>query len=174
MNTEDYKWDNFTLTYYYPVKVEELFNSWTTSAGLESFFIQECRFLDSNEEVKTKSEIAEEGDSYTWKWRHDFEVWGKVLKVLPNKEFVFSFGEMKVQVLFQETKDGSVLFMKQSNIANNSDGLVMGHLNCRSCWTFFMTNLKSVYLTGTDLRHDDPLRVSSMEVGYAPAEMELK
>jgi len=47
-------------------------------------------------------------------------------------------------------------------------GRVWGHLNCRSCWIFFMTNLTSVLEAGRDLRHVNPAVVSSMEVGFRP------
>ncbi|MHC4505510.1 MAG: hypothetical protein ACYTFI_19570 [Planctomycetota bacterium] len=56
----------------------------------------------------------------------------------------------------------------QTGIPNTPEGRVFGHLNCRSCWIFFLTNLKSVLDGGRDLRDPDPDKVSSMEVGFVP------
>jgi hypothetical protein len=44
-------------------------------------------------------------------------------------------------------------------------------MNCRICWVFFLTNLKSVLSTGADLRHENPGRANAHEGGFRlPAE----
>ncbi|MBT7608911.1 MAG: SRPBCC domain-containing protein [Bacteriovoracaceae bacterium] len=164
MNQDQYDWSQFIITFYYPVSVEKLFETWTTANGLESFFIEECKFGS-----KRKNEIAEKGDSYNFQWRHDFNVSGEVLEVEKNKYFSYTFGSMKVSIKFEKTENGSMCFIHQENITE--DNKMMGHLNCRSCWIFFMTNLKSVYMTATDLRDENPEIVSSMEVEFIPKEL---
>jgi uncharacterized protein YndB with AHSA1/START domain len=164
MDANEYDWSQFTITFYYPVSVEKLYKTWTTSKGLESFFIEECKFGN-----KGKNAIAEKGDSYNFQWRHDFYVSGEVLEAEINKSFSYTFGSMQVSMKFEKTDTGSVCFLHQKKITE--DNKIMGHLNCRSCWIFFMTNLKSIYMTGVDLRDHDPEIVSSMEVGFFPKEL---
>ena len=43
----------------------------------------------------------------------------------------------------------------QSNIPTEDTGRVESHLNCRSCWIYYLLNLKSVLEHGTDLRDAD-------------------
>jgi hypothetical protein len=75
---------------------------------------------------------------------------------------------MNVEIRFTQIDGKTELHLVQTGIPDSADGRVFGHLNCRSCWIFFLTNLKAVLDTGTDLRDTDPARVSSMEVGFAP------
>jgi hypothetical protein len=75
---------------------------------------------------------------------------------------------MKVDIAFSDTNNGIEVRLHQSGIENTDDGRVMGHLNCRSCWIFFMTNLLSVLQHGNDLRDNDPSRVSSVEIDFQP------
>jgi len=74
-----------------------------------------------------------------------------------------TFGSMEVEVSFESVEGGTKVVLQQSGIEDK----VFSHMNCRSCWLYFMTNLKSVLEHGIDLRdHDHPDRASSMEVGY--------
>jgi hypothetical protein len=81
---------------------------------------------------------------------------------------VFTFGSLRVSVRFAAVDGQTELHLVQTGIPDSPDGRVFGHLNCRSCWIFFLTNLKAVLDAGTDLRDQNPARVSSMEVGFAP------
>ncbi len=174
MNTENYPWDKFSLTFYYPVPREKLFTAWSTAKGLESFFIEEASFINEEGLSRAADERIQASDRYEWKWRHDFAVNGQIQSLIGNEELSFSFGSMNVRLRFFDSDQGSGVHLEQSDIPDNPDGLVMGHLNCRSCWTFFMTNLKSVLINGTDLRDQDPTTVSSMEVGYVPKELTME
>ena len=75
----------------------------------------------------------------------------------------FTFGNMRVSVRFASMGDQTELHLVQTEIADTDEGRVMGHLNCRSCWIFFIVNLKSVLGTGRDLRDANPDRVSAIE-----------
>ena len=75
---------------------------------------------------------------------------------------------MTVTLRFADAGAQTELHLTQTGISDTPDGHVFGHLNCRSCWIFFLTNLKSVLESGPDLRDQDPARVSSMEVGFRP------
>lgn len=167
----DYRWDEFEINYYYPVKVDRLFETWATGDGLRSFFIEDIQITDSQGKQKSNKQIIESDDSYSWKWRHNYSLSGNFKTIVKNEKVEFTFGAMLVSVRFKQLDGASLLCLKQTNIPTTDDGKIMSHMNCRICWTFFLTNLKSVYLNGTDLRDSDPQRVSSFEVGYQPKEL---
>ncbi|MBQ38995.1 MAG: hypothetical protein CME04_21630 [Gemmatimonadaceae bacterium] len=75
---------------------------------------------------------------------------------------------MNVSVSLTAVEGQTEPHLVQSDIADTAGGRVSGHLNCRPCWIFFLTNLKAVLEGRGDLRGDDPKRVSSMEAGFVP------
>lgn len=169
MQSENYDWGEFSISFFYPVDPSAAYDAWATAAGLESFFIERAEFRDDEGKPRGRSERVQAGDSYQWSWRHDHELSGQILDADPDRLVSFTFGTMACTVTFADAGNGTTLVrLDQRDIADDAAGRVLGHLNCRSCWVFFMTNLTSILLTGTDLRDTDPDRVSSMEVGYEP------
>jgi uncharacterized protein YndB with AHSA1/START domain len=167
MNPEEYDWTEFSITFYYPVPVDVAYACWATSAGLESFFIDDAAFRDAGGRRRKPDELVTAGDRYHWSWRHDFRVEGEIRSAEEDSFVEFTFGSMLCRVTFEPAAGSTAkVHLRQSAISRDAAGQVMGHLNCRSCWVFFMTNLKSVLLTGTDLRDAESDRVSSMEVGF--------
>ena len=167
IDPESYDWSRFDIVFYYDQAPEEVFRAWTTPAGLTSFFIDRATFTGPDGAERAGQETTVAGDRYRWDWRHPYWLEGDVTRVVADQELGFTFGSMQVSVHFAAVEGKTELHLVQSGIPDSPDGRVFGHLNCRSCWIFFLTNLKSVLDTGTDLRDDDPGRVSSMEVGFA-------
>ena len=167
MTKMKYDWTNFDVNFYYPAKVGEVFKYWATGQGLKSFFIEEIEIRSANEIINEVDEVKS-GDEYSWTWRHGYSISGQFTEVVTGKLLSFTFGDMLVTLTFKEENSRCLVSLKQTQISNDSSGMVMGHLNCRSCWVFFMTNLKSIILNGSDLRDDDPDITSSYEVGFEP------
>jgi hypothetical protein len=163
-----FEWDHFDICFYYPTDVATLFRSWSTCDGLKSFFIEEIEVLDSANVARTDHQQIEAGDQYSWQWRHGYSIDGKFNKVIENQEVEFTFGSMRVNVTFKALADSSLLHLRQTEIPLTENDKVLSHMNCRICWTFFLTNLKSVILNGTDLRDPRPERASSFEIGFKP------
>jgi uncharacterized protein YndB with AHSA1/START domain len=168
IDPKQYDWRQFSLTFYYNAHITRVFRTWTTAEGLESFFIERCLFSTERSEPKEIDQRPEVGDRYSWQFRQDFEVQGEIKTYLDREQFSFSFGDMHVDIYFRVVGEQTEVQLVQSNIPNTAEGQVFGHLNCRSCWTFFMTNLSSVLDHNHDLRDQNPELVSSMEVGYIP------
>ena len=78
---------------------------------------------------------------------------------------------LKIDIIFKPRGQKTLVSLHQSLIPSDERGKVMGHLNSRSCWAFYMTNLKSVILTGTDLRETEKEIASAYEVGFEPKEL---
>ena len=147
----DYDWSRFELTFFYYRPVEEVFRAWATPAGMESFFIKECRTSGP------KDALVAAGDEYRFRYVQPFEHGGRCLAMTENELLSFTFGSMEVVVTFEVIEGGTKVVLSQSGIEDQ----VFSHMNCRSCWLYFMTNLKSVLEHGIDLRdHDHPDRAS--------------
>ncbi|MBT4098114.1 MAG: SRPBCC domain-containing protein [Gemmatimonadetes bacterium] len=157
MSGTNYDWSRFEITFFYYAPLEKVYRAWATPAGMESFYIKECRTAGP------KDELVSAGEQYLFRYVQPFEHDGSFLRVEENKSLAFTFGSMQVNVSFEAIDAGTKVVLCQSGIEDQ----VMSHMNCRSCWLYFMTNLKSVLEHGLDLRdHDHPDRASSMEVGY--------
>ena len=70
----------------------------------------------------------------------------------PATRFAFTFGAMRVDVDFEDTERGVLMRLVQSDIPTDDSGRSESHLNCRSCWVYYLLNLKSVIEHGADLR----------------------
>ena len=169
VDATQYDWTQFDLYHYYPAPLEKVWHAWATPEGLCSFFVETCTGFDTEGNAHTPQSAFVPGGSYKWKWRHDFAGEGSIFTVEPMSHLAFSFGAaMRVDVHLQDVGSSVRVHLHQSQIPDSEEGHVIGHMNCRSCWIFFMTNLVSVLQNGIDLRHEDPTRVSSMEVGFTP------
>jgi uncharacterized protein YndB with AHSA1/START domain len=169
-DAERYDWSRFEIVYYYDRPLETVFRAWTTAAGLSSFFVADARFTAPEGDPRRPDEIAQAGDGYRWEWRHPFVLEGRVTDLVNEKRcsYTFTFGGMEVSITFSWVGEQTEVHLVQSNIPDTAEGRVMGHLNCRSCWIFFLVNLKSTLESGRDLRDASPDRVSSIEVGFEP------
>lgn len=167
LDPDAYDWTRFSLTFYYDAPLATVFASWASGAGLESFFVERVEFRGADG-ARSSTDLCQSGDAYHWTWRQPFEVRGTVLECQPHESLAFTFGAMRVDVAFQQFESQTEVVLLQSDIPATADGRVAGHLNCRSCWIFFMTNLQSLFRAGIDLRDVRADRVASMEVGFQP------
>jgi len=168
IDADNYDWSKFEITYYYNAHITRVFKAWTQATGLESFFIQRCIYTDTDGKIRDVQESPKVGDAYEWQFRQDFNVKGEILALTEKEQFSFSFGDMQVEIFFRVLDSQTEVRLNQSKIPATESGRVFGHLNCRSCWVFFMTNLMSVLDSDLDLRDDNIELVSSMEVGFIP------
>jgi hypothetical protein len=165
MSADDYDWTQFSSTFFYPVEIGTAYRAWATPAGLQSFFIEAAVATSGDGGPRRPDEPMATGDRYRWVWRHGLTLDGDVLEATPDRSLAFTFGSMRCDVAFSSVEPETTrVDLHQTDIPDTPEGRVMGHLNCRSCWFFFLTNLRSILVTGVDLRDTDPSRVSSMEV----------
>ena len=80
IDPNNYDWSTFSITYYYNAHITRVFRTWTTAAGLESFFIERCVFSNDSGDGKDANQTPKIGDKYLWKFRQEFEVEGEVTK----------------------------------------------------------------------------------------------
>jgi hypothetical protein len=140
---------------------------WATPGGLEKFFIKSAKHFNSDLTVKKPFEIASSGDIYHWTWIHDYELQGEIIEVTEKPSISFTFGDMAVRVEITDAGNKALVKLIQYNIPDTTEeDKASSHLNCRSCWVFYMTNLKSVLEKGYDLRDDNPDHSDCIAVHY--------
>ncbi len=166
---QHYDWTEFKLHHYYQCSRREVFLSWATSVGLESFFIGKSSFSGKDNVVRSSDEIAQPGDTYTWDWIHEYSLEGKIIDVVEDERVSFTFGSMTVTISIQEVDNKVLLTLHQTEIPVDDDAnKAWSHLNCRSCWAHYLTNLKAVIEHGMDLRDQDPHKADCISIGFVP------
>jgi len=170
---EIYDWTRFQIHSYVGAQPEDVFRYWATAAGLESFFIRTAEFRSKGDQGRDPDEIVAGGDHYLWHFLHDFKLQGKIIEVTEQPSVTFTFGDMEVMVSVHAVDSGSLVRLEQYHIpAETDDERAVNHLNCRSCWVFYLANLKSICETGHDLREHDPGRSDSASIHFQPSELE--
>ena len=166
---EDYDWTQFHVRMYYLAPLDEVFRRFSTTAGLESFFIHKAVHVDDRGNSRAAGEQVQTGDSYDWTYVHDFGHGGTFEEVIPNRLVRFTFGDMRVAVHFREVDGATEVDLHQTNCATEDPERAWQHVNCRSCWIYFLTNLRSVLAGGPDVRdHDHPNWNDSVSIGFDP------
>ena len=116
------------------------------------------------------TEEQQTGDRYHWTYVHDFAHGGTFERVEPGRLVRFTFGSMMVNVHFRELGEVTEVDLHQTGCATADPERAWQHVNCRSCWIFFMTNLRSILAQGPDLRdHEHPNWNDSVSIGFDPA-----
>jgi len=160
---EDYKWTQFKQKEYIKAPLKEVFLKWAIPNGITEWFIKNAEYESPDGKFRKSSEVVKTNDKYIWYFYSGTVMKGTVLKVVPNSLFKFTFGKKEpgsnedviVNVSFTE-KDGlTEIELTQSNIADNEYGKVNYNLSCMLGWSYFMTNLRSLFESGFDFREKD-------------------
>ncbi|MCB1645788.1 MAG: SRPBCC domain-containing protein [Pseudomonadales bacterium] len=163
-----YDWTQAELTYYYDAHIARVFNAWTSVAGLESFLVQRCVFMNERGEGKPDATPPVAGDRYQWYFQHDYQTEGLITVLEDRQRLVFTLEGTIVTLLFRPVKQVTELRLIHSLLPDAPEDHVMWHLNWRSCWTFFLTNLAAVITTGRDLRLADNSLALPVRVDFKP------
>ena len=80
--------------------------------------------------------------------------YGEVLDGNGKDVFKFSFGKAgncTVRIYMEQGE--TVVELVQDNIPTDEQGMYYWHVGCKTGWTFYMANMKSLYEGGIDLRN---------------------
>lgn len=162
-----YDWSQFYVHMYYLAPVDEVFRRFATSSGLESFFVRTASFTSPGGAERGPNEFYAVGDEYLFEYVHDYSHGGQILGFAENESVAFSFGECGVTIHFREVEGATEVALHQTNCPLEDPQRAWMHLNCRSCWIYFMTNLRSVLAGGPDVRDfDHPEWNDSVSIGW--------
>ena len=119
-------------------------------------------------QVRGQDEPVQAGDTYHWNYVHDYSHGGRFERVVDRRLVEFTFGSMCVSIRFAEVGDAVEVDLHQTGCAQNDPERAWQHVNCRSCWIYFLTNLRSVLAGGPDLRDfDHPDWNDSVSIAFA-------
>ncbi|MGE3801262.1 MAG: SRPBCC domain-containing protein [Candidatus Kapaibacterium sp.] len=161
MKREDFSRNRFKLEIKVACSRERLFDYVTTSDGLTQWFLGHVEYVDLTGAPVQGSDL-QAGFNYLWKWQKPHEVEGTVLGYTRNESFEVTFGkDFTVTFSVEDIEPGetSLLRLEQTNHNPNEEN-EFGFINCCVCWTFFLTNLKSVVEQGKDLREQEIINES--------------
>lgn len=164
-----YDWSQFHVRMYYLAPLTQVFRYFSTAEGLESFFIYKAVHTSRDGTLRRPAEQIQTGDTYHWTYVHDYAHGGEFLLVETHRLVRFTFGSMLVDLHFRDMHGVTEVDLHQTNCATVDPERAWQHVNCRSCWIYFMTNLRSIIAGGPDLRDfEHPNWNDSVSIGFEP------
>lgn len=155
----EYDWSRFTTRILINASVQDLYKAWATRRGIEHWFLRLSEYASPDGKQRNPEEEVSPGDTYLWRWHgwpDDVEERGTILDCNGKDQFSFSFGEAgNCAVHLLEHPDGCMLELHQTDIPTDERGKHYWHLGCKTGWTFHLTNMKSIFEGGADLRNKD-------------------
>lgn len=154
---EKINWSQFVVRIDVNAPVEKLYAAWATRAGIESWFLRSSAYKTADGIVRENNEPVQKGDSYTWLWHgwpDDTVEHGTILDCNGKDFFRFSFGKAGNCTVRIYTEAGeTIVEILQEDIPDDDTGRHTWHVGCKTGWTYYLTNLKSVYQFDNDLRN---------------------
>ena len=154
---EPFDWSSFNGRIPVNASMDALYRAWATRSGIEHWFLRmsECKSKDGT--IRGYNEYVKPGDSYTWRWHgwpDEVEEHGTVLDCNGKDFFKFTFGEAGIcSVTIKEELGQLIVELVQTEIPDDDKGKHYWHLGCKTGWTFYLTNMKSLFEGGLDLRN---------------------
>jgi len=165
----DYDWTQFHVHMYYLAPIEDVFARFATSTGLESFYVRSAEFTTTGGVTRLPAEQYQAGDRYHFDYVHSYSHGGEVLAVEADRLIAFTFGVCEVTIRFRELDGATEVDLHQTGCPVEDPDRAWMHVNCRSCWIYFMTNLRSVLAGGPDVRDFDNREWNdSVSIGWIP------
>ncbi|GHN01851.1 hypothetical protein WSM22_33400 [Cytophagales bacterium WSM2-2] len=151
-----YDWSKFVLRLPVKMEIPAAYEAWSTSQGLQKWFLRKADFFSLDGKLKT---LAAKGDGYHWLWHgypdSAFEK-RKVLDANGKDFYQFEFsGGCIVSIRLKKEQDLTIIELTQENIPPDENPRTNLYIQCQLGWTFYLSNLKSIYEQGIDLRNKD-------------------
>ena len=152
---ETIDWTTFTKKIIIDTPMQRVYDSWTTTKNISTWFLKDAVYTASDNQVRTANEYVQEGDTYVWHWyNYDGEERGTVLEANGKDTIVFSFAQdCTVTVKLKEQRGQILLTLTQTDIPTDDFGKYNIYCGCNTGWTFWLANLKA-FLEHGILLHD--------------------
>lgn len=152
-----YDWSRFVVRINVNAPVDKLYQAWATREGMEYWFLRLSEYKKANNELRGNKEHVEKGDNYKWLWHgwpDETVEYGTILDC-NEKDFIkFSFGKAgNCAVKIKQEEGETIVELVQDSIPTDEQGMHYWHLGCKTGWTFYLANMKSLYEGGIDLRN---------------------
>jgi uncharacterized protein YndB with AHSA1/START domain len=150
-------WESFTVRININAAIEKLYSAWATRAGMEHWFLRISEYKKRDGELRKDNELVAKGDTYKWLWHgwpDETVEFGEILDCNGKDFFKFSFGKAgNCAVKIYKEQDETIVELLQDNIPDDEQGKQFWHVGCKTGWTFYLANMKSLYEGGIDLRN---------------------
>jgi len=155
----DFDWTSFTVGININASPQVLYKAWATRKGIEEWFLRLSEFRHRDGKVLMPEEEVGKGDSFRWLWHgwpDETVENGKIIEANGVDLIKFSFGKAGIcTVTIKPLKDEYIVQLKQEEIPDTEEGRQNWHLGCKTGWTFYLANMKSILEGGIDLRNRD-------------------
>jgi uncharacterized protein YndB with AHSA1/START domain len=153
----NFNWSTFTVRIPVKAPVEKLYWCWATKGGMEFWFLRLSEYKQPGGALRMSDEPVQKGDTYKWLWHgwgDDTVEFGEILNCNGKDFLQFSFGKAGTcTVTIKKEAAEIIVELVQENIPDDEQGRQYYHLGCKTGWTFYLTNLKSLLEGGVDLRN---------------------
>lgn len=155
--SNSYDWSRFTVRINVNAPVEKLYHAWATRDGMEYWFLRFSEYLKPDGSIRKGDEQVSKGDTYTWRWHgwpDETVEHGTILECNGKDQFRFSFGQAgNCAVRIYKDQGETIVELVQDEIPADEYGRHHWHVGCKTGWTFYLANMKSLYEGGKDLRN---------------------
>ncbi len=155
----NYNWSRFVTRISINAPFEKLYGCWATREGMEYWFLRFSEYKKQDGSLRDVNEPVQSGDTYTWRWHgwnDETTEYGSILDCNGKDLFKFSFGKAgDCTVTLKSELGKNIVELVQDNIPTTEQGMHYWHLGCKTGWTFYLANLKSLLEGGIDLRNRD-------------------
>lgn len=157
MAANKFDWSRFVVRISIKAHFEKLYQAWATRDGIEYWFLRLSEYKKQDGSFRSGNELVDKGDTYRWLWYgwdDDTVEQGSILECNGMDYFKFSFGKAGICSVSLKTDEGeNIVELVQEDIPTDQNGMQHYHLGCKTGWTFYLANLKSLYEGGIDLRN---------------------
>ena len=156
MPNQFFNHNNFIRKIFINKNIDKVYKLISTPSGIAKWFIDKAEYTTEKNSLRKENEEARKTDKYKWFWLYkDYSTEGEVLETEANKLFKFSFGSAGIVTITLTEDNGKTLVeLKQENYPGQKYD-EDAYINCYVCWTFYLSNLKSVMEAGFDMRDRD-------------------
>jgi len=155
----EFDWSRFVVRIDVKADPVELYDAWATRDGIERWFLRLSEYKDSSGKIRNGNERVSVGDSYRWLWHgwpDEIEEHGEILEANGKDRFAFRFGNAgNCRVSIFKQGEYQLVEMIQENIPLTEEAKFNFHAGCKEGWTFHLTNMKSIFENGFDLKNKD-------------------
>ena len=157
MSMQSYDWSRFVVRINVNAPVDRLYHAWATRGGMEYWFLRLSAYKKADGTMRGSHELVEKGDTYKWLWHgwpDETVEHGIILDCNGKDFFKFSFGKAGDCAVTIKKEEGETLVeLEQDNIPTDEQAMQNWHVGCKTGWTFYLANMKSLYEGGIDLRN---------------------
>jgi hypothetical protein len=153
----DLDWSRFTVRINVKATTEKLYWCWATKAGIEFWFLRRSDYKKQDGSLYGNNDFVKKGDAYAWWWYgYPDEVveQGEILEANGKDFFKFKFGKAgNCSVKIYEEVGEHIVELLQDEIPTDERSKQNWHIGCKTGWTFYMANMKSMLEGAIDLRN---------------------